>query len=129
LISEIERGKGIMIKVWNSFRRNDNLYTIKTKINASAARVDNDNRRSEVEYHLEKLLDEFAEKPSKRNERNLREYLTGVLFKHFIDIIAVNEYVLAIKKFIEIEKNKKDHSGFIFLFDFDGYDEEKELWR
>lgn len=106
-----------MIRVMKSFRRDDMLFTISTYINSKMAGIKTDGEKTVIERDLKNRI--MAIEKDGFNEFNileLKNYLTDKLFKHFIDVKAIDNYVDNVVGLIVQATKSIDHKGLVLLF-------------
>lgn len=111
-----------MIKVAKEIRKEQGLYLIVTEIDAAAANITTDCQRECVDGNIMNHLEDISkEVDSDTRIKKFKDYLIEKVFSHYVDMIAVLDYIYVVRKLIRAAKEFPNHSKFIFITSFENY--------
>jgi hypothetical protein len=106
-----------MIKVIKSFRRDDMLFTISTSINKKMANINGEADEEKIEAGLVDRIKSLEKNiDSESRLLKFKDYLMNCVFKHFVDVVAINDYVDEVVDLIKKATKSMDHKGLLLLF-------------
>lgn len=117
-----------MITVKKMIRKEQGLCLIVTELDAEAAGINTECKRDCVDAKLVDLLINLGEKvTSDTRAKHLKDYLVEVVFSHYVDMVAILDYVYNIRKVMSSVVDNPSHSKFLFVTEFVNFDDIGDL--
>lgn len=118
-----------MITVKKMIRKEQGLCLIVTELNAEAANIVTKGRKTRIDTNLVLYLEKLSSDVDNDTlAKKLKEYLTGTVFNHYVDMVAVIDYIYTVRKSMRSAMEHASHSKFIFVTEFINYtvDDDKQ---
>lgn len=126
-----------MINVKKMIRKEQGLCLIVTELDAKAANIITEDQKNSTDISLVLRLEKLSNKvDSDTLAKQLKEYLIESVFNHYVDMVAVLDYIYTMRKSMRSAMEHVSHSKFIFVTEFinirptdsddDGYKKDKD---
>jgi len=105
---------------------NNNQLYFTIRIDAKLAAIKTTSHKSEAERNINKKIAALASAVTSKQDvdpiiQDFKEYLSEYLFKHYVDIVAINEFLYNLKIMLRIFKDNIILAGYKVSFKYDNY--------